>query len=518
MITTDSGIPLKEAYYAIDVKSGPEEPGRAPFTRGIHPKMYRSRLWTMRQYAGFASPAQTNRRFRYLISQGQTGLSTAFDLPTQLGYDSDHELAEGEVGRVGVPICTSQNMDALMRGISPADVSMSMTINSTAHILLAFYLITALKHHADPTKLRGTLQNDILKEFAARNTYIYPPEPSLRLAVDIIEYCVKNLPKWYPISISGYHIREAGANAVQELALTFANAIQYCKACVERGLKFDEFSKRLSFFFACSNDFLEEIAKFRAARRIWAKIAKDRFGSSDDESAKLRFHVQTSGETLTAQEPQNNIVRVTIQALAAVLGGTQSLHTNAMDEALSLPTEAAAKLALRTQQVIAYESGVTRVADPLGGSYVIEYLTDELEERAWNLIRRIEKEGGALRAIESGMYAREIQESAYLKQKMIEAGEIKVVGVNIFRGEARARVKTYKIDSAAIKRQIAHVRQFKRSRDASKIEQVKASLVKAAEKGVNLVPVTIDAVRAGATLQEISDSLRSVFGVYRQSY
>jgi methylmalonyl-CoA mutase N-terminal domain/subunit len=472
----------------------------------------------MRQYTGFASPADTNRRFKYLIAQGQAGLSTAFDLPTQLGYDSDDELAEGEVGRVGVPICTPRNMDDLMQGISLQDVSISMTINSTAHILLAFYLTTALRRQTDPSQLRGTLQNDILKEFAARNTYIYPPEPSLRLAVDIIEYCIKKLPKWYPISISGYHIREAGSNAVQELALTFANAVEYCKACVERGLKFDDFSKRLSFFFACSNDFLEEIAKFRAARRIWAMIARERFGSTNPEASKLRFHVQTSGETLTAQEPQNNVIRVTIQALAAVLGGTQSLHTNSLDEALSLPTEASAKLALRTQQVIAYESAVTKVADPLGGSYLIEYLTDELEERASRLIRRIEREGGALGAIESGMYAREIQESAYLKQKQIETGERKVVGVNIFGGEGQTSVKTHKIDSASVRRQVAHVKDFKRSRDLQKIERVSAKVVKSAEQGVNLVPVTMEAVQAKATLQEISDSLRSVYGTYKQSY
>src|SRR5713226_4739376 len=433
---TDSGIPVKKLYEKKDVPSDLSRsigaPGSFPYTRGIYPGMYRDRLWTMRQYTGFGSARETNRRFKYLISHGETGLSTAFDLPTQLGLDSDHPRAAGEVGRVGVAVSSVHDMRRLFEGIDIGRISTSMTINATAPMLLSLYIAVGMEQGVPQNKLKGTTQNDVLKEYIARNTYIYPPEASLKLSVDLIEYCAYRMPRWHPISISGYHIRESGANAIQELGFCFANAIEYVTTALERGLKIDQFAPQLSFFFACRNDFLEEIAKFRAARRIWARIMKDRFKARDPESCKLRFHTQTSGETLTAQQPDNNIVRVAIQALAGVLGGTQSLHTNSRDEALSLPTEDSVRIALRTQQIIAYESGVTRTADPLGGSYYLEYLTKNLEERALDLIDKVENLGGARKAIESGFVHRQIQESAYNFQKSVDEGRTIIVSVNKF--------------------------------------------------------------------------------------
>src|SRR5215467_1633024 len=420
-VTTDSGIPAKKVYKTEDLPIGLSRtvgiPGAFPYTRGIYPGMYRDKLWTMRQYTGFGSARETNNRFKYLTSHGETGLSTAFDLPTQLGLDSDHERSEGEVGRVGVAISSLADMRHLFDGIGLGRVSTSMTINATAPILLSLYVAVGLEQGVPQKSLRGTTQNDILKEYIARNTYIFPPDASLRLAVDLIEYCAKKMPLWHPISISGYHIRESGANAVQELAFSFANAIEYVRAALGRGLGIDDFASQLSFFYACRNDFLEEIAKFRAARRIWARLMRERFKARSAESCKLRFHAQTSGETLTAQQPDNNVARVAIQALAAVLGGTQSLHTNSRDEALGLPTEESVRIALRTQQIIAYESGVTRTADPLAGSYYVESLTRSIEKRVLELMERVEELGGARTAIESGFVHREIQNCAYEFQK-----------------------------------------------------------------------------------------------------
>src|SRR6059036_3321346 len=459
--TTDSGIPVKTAYSARDVPARwtrlVGKPGEYPYTRGIYPSMYRDRLWTMRQYTGFGSARETNRRFKYLISHGETGLSTAFDLPTQLGLDSDHPRSQGEVGRVGVAISSVDDMRRLFDGIDLGRVSTSMTINSTAPILLSLYVAAGLEQGVQQKALRGTTQNDILKEYIARNTYIYPPEASLRLAVDLIEYCALKMPHWHPISISGYHIRESGANAVQELAFCFSNAIEYVETAIARGLRVDDFAPQLSFFFACRNDFLEEIAKFRAARRIWARIMKDRFNARDPESCKLRFHTQTSGETLTAQQSDNNVVRVAIQALAGVLGGTQSLHTNSRDEALSLPTEESVQIALRTQQIIAHESGVTKTADPVGGAYAIEGLTRNLEADATRLLEKVEDLGGARKAIESGFVHREIQESAYRFQKSVDEGRTIIVGVNKFT-EGSSGPKIQRIDPKLERDQIRQLK------------------------------------------------------------
>jgi methylmalonyl-CoA mutase N-terminal domain/subunit len=468
----------------------------------------------MRQYTGFGSARETNRRFKYLISHGETGLSTAFDLPTQLGLDSDHPRAAGEVGRVGVAISSIHDMRRLFESIDLGKVSTSMTINATAPILLSLYVAVGMEQGISQNKLRGTTQNDILKEYIARNTYIYPPEASLKLSVDLIEYCAHKMPRWHPISISGYHIRESGANAIQELGFCFANAIEYVKASLDRGLKVDQFAPQLSFFFACRNDFLEEIAKFRAARRIWARIMKDRFKARDPESCKLRFHTQTSGETLTAQQPDNNIVRVAIQALAGVLGGTQSLHTNSRDEALSLPTEESVQIALRTQQIIAYESGVTKTADPLAGSYYLESLTRTLEANATHLLEKVEDLGGARKAIESGFVHREIQESAYKFQKSVDEGRTIIVGVNKFT-EGSSEPKIQRIDPKLERAQIRQVSKMKQARNNSSVKNALGQLTSSARRQQNLVADILRAVRADCTVGEISDVLRDAFGEYR---
>ena len=517
--TTDSGIPVKTAYGPNDLSSAwtrsVGKPGEFPYTRGIYPSMYRERLWTMRQYTGYGSARETNGRFKYLISHGETGLSTAFDLPTQLGLDSDHPRAEGEVGKVGVAVSSIDDMKRLFAGINLGTVSTSMTINSTAPILLSLYVTAGLDQGIGQKALRGTTQNDILKEYIARNTYIYPPEASLRLAVDLIEYCALKMPQWHPISISGYHIRESGADAVQELAFCFSNAIEYVEAALARGLKIDTFARQLSFFFACRNDFLEEIAKFRAARRIWAGIVRKRFKARDAESCKLRFHTQTSGETLTAQQPDNNVARVAIQALAAVLGGTQSLHTNSRDEALGLPTEESVRVALRTQQIIAYESGAGQTADPLGGSYYLEHLTETIENRVIRLINTISKLGGARKAIESGFVHRQIQESAYNFQKSVDEGRSIIVGVNRFKEEHGTEPKIQRIDPSIERLQVLALKKFKRSRNQDKSKRALANLGSSARKDQNLLDDILKAVQSKCTVGEISDTLRSVFGEYR---
>ncbi len=517
--TTDSGVPVKKLFDKRDVShawtKGLGKPGQFPYTRGIYEGMYRDRLWTMRQYTGFGSARETNRRFKYLISHGETGLSTAFDLPTQLGLDSDHPRASGEVGRVGVSISSIDDMRRLFQGIDLGRVSTSMTINATAPILLSLYTAVAMEQGASQQSLRGTTQNDILKEYIARNTYIYPPEASLRLAVDLIEYCARKMPHWHPISISGYHIRESGASAVQELAFSFANAIEYVKATLERGLNVDQFAAQLSFFFACRNDFLEEIAKFRAARRIWARIMKERFKARNPDSCKLRFHTQTSGETLTAQQPENNIARVAIQALAAVLGGTQSLHTNSRDEALALPTEESVRVALRTQQIIAYETGVVRTIDPLAGSYYLEYLTNKLEDEVFKLLDKVEELGGARKAIESGFVHREIQESAYLFQKSVDEGRAVIVGVNRFADRDGRDVKIQRSNPRTEREQIRQVQEFKASRNKEHVKNSLGQLEGSARKKRNLVSDILACVKAGCTVGEVGDILREVFGEYR---
>jgi len=512
-------MPVKKLYEGRDVPSSWARslgrPGEYPYTRGIYPGMYRDRLWTMRQYTGFGSAPETNRRFKYLISHGETGLSTAFDLPTQLGLDSDHPRAAGEVGRVGVAVSCLDDMGRLFDGIDLRKISTSMTINSTAPILLSLYVAAGLEQGVPQRELRGTTQNDILKEYIARNTYIYPPQASLKLAVDLIEYCARHMPRWHPISISGYHIREAGSSAVQELGFSFSNAIEYVKTALGRGMKVDRFAPQLSFFFACRNDFLEEIAKFRAARRIWARIMKQRFKAKDPESCKLRFHTQTSGETLTAQQPDNNIARVAIQALAGVLGGTQSLHTNSRDEALSLPTEESVRIALRTQQIIAYETGVTRTSDPLAGSYYLEHLTRRMEKNVTALMERVEELGGARKAIESGFVHREIQESAYQFQRMVDEGKMIIVGVNRFaEGDGRQQ-RIHRIDHRIELGQIRQLRQFKTSRNKTKVKQSLGRLASSARKQQNLLPDILRAVQAKCTLGEISDILREAYGEYR---
>jgi methylmalonyl-CoA mutase N-terminal domain/subunit len=517
-VTTDSGIPVKKVYENKDVSPtwtrSLGKPGQLPYTRGIYDGMYRDRLWTMRQYTGFGSARETNRRFKYLISHGETGLSTAFDLPTQLGLDSDHPRAAGEVGRVGVAISSVYDMRRLFEGVDLGKVSTSMTINATAPILLSLYVAVGMEQGVPQNKLRGTTQNDVLKEYIARNTYIYPPEASLKLSIDLIEYCAHKMPRWHPISISGYHIRESGANAIQELGFCFANAIEYVKASLDRGLKVDQFAPQLSFFFACRNDFLEEIAKFRAARRIWARIMKDRFKARDPESCKLRFHTQTSGETLTAQQPDNNIVRVAIQALAGVLGGTQSLHTNSRDEALSLPTEESVQIALRTQQIIAHESGVTKTADPLAGSYYLESLTRNLEADAIRLLEKVEDLGGARKAIESGFVHREIQESAYGFQKSVDEGRTIIVGVNKFT-EGNREPKIQRIDPKLERAQVRQLKKMKAARNNGQVKKALGRLSSSAKREENLVDHILSAVLANCTVGEISDVLREAFGEYR---
>ncbi len=496
--------------------SDPSRPGEFPYTRGIYPDMYRSRLWTMRQYAGFGDADESNRRYRYLISQGATGLSVAFDLPTQMGLDSDHPLAAGEVGRVGVAISSLADMERLFRDIRLDQVSTSMTINSTAAILLAYYALVARRQHSDLRKLSGTIQNDILKEYIARGTYIYPPRPAMRIITDLFAWAGREMPEWNTISISGYHIREAGSTAIQEVAFTFANAIAYIEAAISAGLAVDSFAPRLSFFFNAHSNFLEEIAKYRAARRLYAKIMRDRFGATNPRSLMLRFHVQTAGSTLTAQQPDVNLVRTAIEALAAVLGGAQSLHTNSRDEALGLPTEDSALLALRTQQIIAAETGVTNTADPTGGSSEIERLTDEIERGAADYIARIDSMGGTLRAIECGFVQTEIQNAAYVFQREVESGSRIIVGVNRFQQQDR-RVPTFRIDPALERTQIDRLRQVRASRNETAVCRKLDRLVEAARGTDNLMPPILDAAEAYATVGEISDRLRSVFGEYREA-
>jgi methylmalonyl-CoA mutase, N-terminal domain len=491
-------------------------PGSFPYTRGIQPTMYRGRLWTMRQYAGFGTAAESNRRYRYLLAQGVTGLSVAFDLPTQMGYDSDHTLAAGEVGRVGVAIDSIDDMAELVDGIPLDKVSTSMTINATAIILLALYVAVARKNGVPLSALAGTVQNDILKEYVARGTYIYPPRPSLRIVTDIFAFCERELPNWNTISISGYHIREAGSTAIEEVAFTFANAIAYVQAAVDAGLDVDRIGQRLSFFFNAHNNFLEEIAKFRAARRLWAHIMRDRFGAKNPRAEQLRFHTQTAGSTLTAQQPDNNIVRVAIQALAAVLGGTQSLHCNGRDEALALPTEESARTALRTQQIVAAESGVANTVDPLGGSYAIEALTNEIERGARALLDRVDAAGGTLAAIEQGMIQRAIQESAYRAQQDIDAGRSTVVGVNALTTDEPARVELLSIDPEVERRQVERVRAVRASRDALACQAALDAVKAAAGSSENLVPPIVLAVEARATVGEIADAMRSVFGEHKE--
>ena len=501
-----------EDLHDFDPQSQLGYPGEFPYTRGVHPGMYRSRLWTMRQYAGFASAEESNKRYHYLLSQGTTGLSVAFDLPTQMGYDADHPLSEGEVGKVGVSISSLEDMEILLQGLPLERISTSMTINATASILLSLYIAVARKQGIELNKLSGTVQNDILKEYVARGTYIYPPQHSMRLITDIFSYCTEQLPRWNTISISGYHIREAGATAVQEVAFTLANAISYVQAALQAGLNIDAFAGQLSFFFNSHNNLFEEVAKFRAARRMWAKIMRDRFHAQDPRSQMLRFHTQTAGSTLTAQQPDNNIVRTAYQALAAVLGGTQSLHTNAKDEALSLPTQDSARVALRTQQILGYETGVADVVDPLAGSYYVEELTNSIEERAWNYIHKIDELGGSVRAIERGFIQAEIEQSAYNYQMELEREQAIVVGVNRFAAEQEVRPPVLRVDAEVGARQRAKLAALRQRRDNEQVGQRLNALQQAARGHDNLLPLLIAAVEAYATLGEISDALRSVFG------
>jgi methylmalonyl-CoA mutase N-terminal domain/subunit len=516
---TDSEIEIGRIY-TPDEEFFYEEalglPGQFPYTRGVHPTMYRGKFWTMRQYAGFGSVEDTNRRFKYLLQSGTTGLSVAFDLPTQIGYDSDHILAEGEVGKVGVPISSIEDMLMLFDQIPLEKVSTSMTINSTAAILLALYIVVAKRQKVKLSQLTGTIQNDILKEYIARGTYIFPPKASMRLITDIFEYCHSNLPKWNSISISGYHIREAGSNAVQEIAFTLSNAIAYVQAALDRGLNIDDFAARLSFFFNSHNNLFEEIAKFRAARRMWARIMKTRFHAKKKPSFRLRFHTQTAGSALTAQQPENNIVRVTLQALAAVLGGTQSLHTNSFDEALALPTEESVRIALRTQQIIAYESGAADTVDPLGGSYFIEHLTDEIEKHAFEYINKIDALGGSVEAIKRGYFQDEITNSAYKYQKDVEDSEKIVVGVNKYTSEDKFHTDLLKIDEDMTGKQIARLRELKHERNSEHTSVSLQKLETAAQGCENLMPYIINCVESYATLGEISDCLRSIFGTYEE--
>jgi methylmalonyl-CoA mutase, N-terminal domain len=506
-----------ESLAGWDATSQLGAPGEYPFTRGIHPTMYRGRLWTMRQYAGFGTAAESNERYRYLLAHGVSGLSVAFDLPTQMGYDSDHALAAGEVGKVGVAIDSVEDMATLFEGIPLGRVSTSMTINATAIVLLSLYIAVARRQGAAMAELSGTIQNDILKEYVARGTYIYPPRPSLRIVTDIVAFCERELPNWNTISISGYHIREAGSTAVQEVAFTFAHAIAYVQAAIEAGLDVNAFGQRLSFFFNAHNDFLEEIAKFRAARRLWATIMRDRFHATNPRAQQLRFHTQTAGSTLTAQQPDNNIVRVALQALAAVLGGTQSLHCNGRDEALALPTEESARVALRTQQIIAAESGVTNTVDPVAGSYAIEAMTNDIEQGALALLAHIERQGGTLVAIETGFIQRQIQESAYRAQLAIDAGESVVVGLNRFADSERGGVPLFHVDTEGERRQIERVRAVRASRSPSEWEAAIGRVSDAAREGENLVPPIVAAVLARATVGEIADAMRVAFGIYTEA-
>jgi len=516
--TTLSGIPLETVYGPEDVR-GLEvpAPGSFPYTRGIHESMYRGKLWTMRQFSGFATPEETNRRYRYLLSQGQTGLSVAFDLPTLMGYDADHPTSEGEVGKCGVSICSLEDMEILFREIPLGDVTVSMTINSPAPVIWAMYLVVAEKQGVDWSRVSGTLQNDILKEYIAQKEYIYPPRPSMRLVTDVIEYSTQHVPRFNPISISGYHIREAGSTAVQELAFTLRDGMEYVDWGIERGLPVDSFAPRLSFFFNSHNDFFEEIAKYRAARKIWAEAMRDRYGAKDERSWKLRTHAQTAGCSLTWQQPYNNIVRTAIQAMAAVLGGTQSLHTNSLDEAYALPSEHAVTIALRTQQVIAYESRVTAVPDPFGGSYFVESLTAEVESRANEYIRRIDDMGGMIPAIERGYPQTEIANASFEYQHSIETGEQKIVGVNAFVEKNEDPIELLQIDESAGKHQLEKLATLKSRRESAKVRQSLDALRRAAESKENTMPFILDAVRAYATLGEICDTFREVFGTYTET-
>jgi methylmalonyl-CoA mutase, N-terminal domain len=512
MIKTDSGIAIQPLY--TNPVPMEEMPGSFPFTRGVHASMYRDKLWTMRQYAGFSTAEESNRRYHYLLSQGVMGLSVAFDLPTQIGYDSDHAMAEGEVGKVGVAIDSLEDMEVLFQGISLENISTSMTINATGFILLALYIALAKRQGADIKKISGTIQNDILKEYAARGTFIYPPKPSMRLITDIFDFCSREVPKWNTISISGYHIREAGANAVQELAFTLANGKAYLKAAQEKGLDINVFAKRLSFFFNAHNHLFEEVAKFRAARRMWAHITKE-LGATDPKAQMLRFHTQTGGSTLTAQQPHNNIVRVAIQTMAATLGGTQSLHTNGYDEALSLPTEAAARIALRTQQIVGFESGVADTVDPLAGSFYVEALTNEVEQKAQLLIDKIDAMGGAVSAIEQGFIQDEIARSAYTYQKEIENGEKVIVGVNKFTVQQEEAPEVFRVDDSIRRVQSDKLASLRQRRDNDKVQQLLARIAETAQTTENLMPLVVEAVEHYCTLGEISDSLRKVWGEYR---
>ncbi len=510
-IHTDSAIEIDRIYKEpVPVK---EDAGEFPFTRGIQPDMYRGKQWTMRQYAGFSTAEESNERYHYLLNQGTTGLSVAFDLPTQIGYDSDHALSEGEVGKAGVAIDSLRDIEILFDRIELQKITTSMTINSTASILLSMYIALAKKQGADLKNISGTIQNDILKEYAARGTYIYPPKPSMRIITDIFEYCSKEVPKWNTISVSGYHIREAGATAVQELAFTLADGKAYLKAALEKGLDINVFAKRMSFFFNAHNNLFEEVAKFRAARRMWATITKE-LGATDARAQMLRFHTQTGGSTLTAQQPHNNITRVTIQALAAVMGGTQSLHSNGYDEALALPTEEAARIALRTQQIVAHESGVTQTVDPLGGSYYVEWLTNEVERKAWDYIHRIDEMGGAVNAIEAGFIQNEIAASAYTYQREIETGEKVIVGLNKFIVVEPPFENLFTVDDNIRNLQIDKIKKLKAKRDNQKVQALLKTLEQSARDGSNLMPHILSAVEAYATLGEIADVMRDVFGLY----
>jgi methylmalonyl-CoA mutase N-terminal domain/subunit len=513
---TGSDIPLPDIQLPedSDYLASLGFPGEYPFTRGVQPNMYRGRLWTMRQYAGYASAQETNRRFRYLLEKGQTGLSVAFDLPTQIGYDADNPISLGEVGKVGVSISSIEDMETLLADIPLDRVSTSMTINAPASVLLAMVVAVARRRGIEPEKLRGTIQNDILKEYIARGTYIYPPKPSMRLITDVFQYCQQTIPNWNTISISGYHIREAGSTAVQEIAFTLANAIEYVKAASDSGLEVDGFAPKLSFFFNAHTNFLEEVAKFRAARRLWARIMRERFSARDPRSWKMRFHTQTAGSTLTAQQPENNIVRVTLQALAAVLGGTQSLHTNSMDEALWLPTEKAVRIALRTQQIIAEESGVPDVVDPLGGSYTIEYLTDQIEELATEYIERIDAMGGMLQAIQTGYIQNEIQSAAYRAQKELESGEQLIVGVNAYREDEQINLESLRVDPRIEIEQRKRLERLRASRDQSRVQDLLERLSAAARNDENLMPLFVECVDNKVTLGEICNLLRDIWGEY----
>ncbi|HSJ53580.1 MAG TPA: methylmalonyl-CoA mutase family protein [Anaerolineae bacterium] len=518
---TDSGIPVERIYIPDDVQGDYQDklgfPGQFPFTRGVQPTMYRGRFWTMRQYAGFGSAKETNARYKYLLEQGQTGLSVAFDLPTQIGYDSDDPLAEGEVGKVGVAISSLEDMERLFEGIPLDHVSTSMTINAPATVLLAMYVAVGKKQGVEPKVLQGTVQNDILKEYIARGTYIYPPQASMRLITDLFRYCRDEVPSWNTISISGYHIREAGSTAVQEVAFTLANAMAYVQAAIDADLAVDDFAPRLSFFFNAHNNLLEEVSKFRAARRLWARIMCERFGARDPRSWLLRFHTQTAGSMLTAQQPENNVVRVTLQALAAVLGGTQSLHTNSRDEALGLPTEEAVQIALRTQQILAHESGVADSIDPLAGSYLVERWTDEIEERAADYLNKIDALGGALKAIEQGYIQREIQDSAYRWQRAVDKGEKVVVGVNQFEVDEHPVLEILRVDPAIAERQMSRLSALRARRDNEKVSSALSQLAEAARDDDNLVPLILHAVEQYATLGEICGVMRDVFGEYQAS-